>query len=365
MRRLAKILCILSAFSALPSLSIAGTESSGGGAGIFCPASVPNQPAVQLLDLYEGKVLEGYNIPETDEPHAEQLAKIANLFAFDFSLHQDFRFFLADIISRTRFLPPGVSIHVPSDLGNDAVPLPTGCTLGAIGFYRKDGTLLISSDAFQSLSETQKAAFFAHEALYKMYRRPAYYYPSSAIVRRLVANLFSDLKTEESVRSLSRYVHVTVEAVDPFANPTPRPGPFWHPSPGKEERFVIPEEAAAVLLDRVPEKAKIRLINDLVYDEDINVRHLGCTAPGQWRRIKLPKDASPEERFLEISLPADCKGLAVSVLSSSTMEQPDHSPTRVELEIDGEKWLEGTLRTSGSPNAYGGQPITLHFYFKE
>ncbi|MES2800943.1 MAG: hypothetical protein V4654_00495 [Bdellovibrionota bacterium] len=191
------------------SVSFAGVDS-GGGAGIFCPASITNQPSVQLLDLYEGRINYELEIPETNVPYEEQIEQALNKLSFDFSLKADMRKTLVALKANHKFLPVGVGIYVPPDLGEgEAVVMPTGCTLGAIGYYETNGTLKISNDAFSALSETQKAAFWMHEAFYSLDR---YYYiksekfmsvPNSKATRQFISQLFSQSATQEKLFKMS------------------------------------------------------------------------------------------------------------------------------------------------------------------
>lgn len=148
-------------------------QDTGGGAGIFCPANISDQPRVQLLDLYEGRINENLVIAESSTIYEEQIQEALERLSFDFSLQADMRETLSQLKINHKFLPSGVSIHAPSDLAFDdtaAVILPTGCTIGAIGYYEKSGILKISKDAYDMLTETQKAAFWIHEAFYKLVR---------------------------------------------------------------------------------------------------------------------------------------------------------------------------------------------------
>ncbi|MES2802634.1 MAG: hypothetical protein V4654_09105 [Bdellovibrionota bacterium] len=185
-------------------------QDTGGGAGIFCPASVTTQPRVQLLDLYEGRIKAELQILETNIPYQEQLEAILSKLSFDFSMQFEIRKALAEIEANHRFLPSGVGIHVPPDLGEgEAVLMPTGCVLGAIGYYEDGGVLKISRDAFELLSETQKTAFWLHEAFYKAERniktrstesQDLYLLKfTSKNTRKFIAQLFS---TEANLRKL-------------------------------------------------------------------------------------------------------------------------------------------------------------------
>lgn len=330
----------------------AGTESSGGGAGIFCPASVSGQPAVQLLDLYEGKIMEGYTFTDSADPYLSQLTATLELFRFDFSLFIDFKKTLTAIQGNIRFLPPGVSIHVPSDMGGQyAVPVPTGCTLGAIGFYQADGKLVISTDAFQSLSETQKAAFFAHEVLYKMQRTQRGSLNGSVDTRRLVANVFSDQKTPISLEELSRPMHFS--DFDDYGS--------WSPVLGKESFLMGRGQNQAILVDSKPERFKVRFLNSKKYADYVSFY---CKKGGDGKRridLRIPDDAPLNDRSVELPIPSDCAGLTIYASSDSQFELPGNSPSRFEIELDGEKWLEGEL-SQGTKNGASAVSIGLEFY---
>lgn len=237
---------ILFASSILSATALAdGIGSSGGGAGIFCPAVVVNQPPVQILDTYEGQIMDGFKYTESADPYEHQLqALIKHRLAFDFTIQFEFKENLDSIRANTNFLPAGVGIHVPSDLGNEMVPVPTGCHLGGIGFYQNE-KLYVSTDAFSQMSETQKAAFFAHEAFYRLRRLINPETTQSTRARKMVAAVFSDNATAQQLYETSRYLNWSLGTVGPWKK-------GWTVAPGAEKYFQYSGYWNAAYVDRKP-----------------------------------------------------------------------------------------------------------------
>lgn len=213
-----------------------GNESGGGGPGIFCPASVSTQPPVQLLDLYEGRHADpALVIPESNSPYEIQIQNVLQRLSFDLVLKNEFQSVLKIIRKSAKFLPSGVGINVPSDIGADApVLVPTGCSLAAIGYYSADNVLTISSDAFNAMTETHKAAFWAHETIYKIIRdnrdehdtRPI----TSKSTRLFVAYLFSKNPEWQKLYYLSN------ECWRNHLYPYDQLGEYWEPTYGRPYR---------------------------------------------------------------------------------------------------------------------------------
>jgi len=233
------------AFAALTTLTISspvfafieGNGTSGGGPGIFCPSSIAGQPSVQTLDIYEGRTNDGLVIPELPAPFKQQIANALQKLNFDFSLQIDLKNALTKVMGEASTYAPGVSIHVPPDLGkDDAVPYPTGCDIGAIGYYQSDSVLKVSADAYSPLSETQKAAFWLHEAFYMMVREfDGGSNDGSGPARSFVAHL---LAANQSVQILSNFGRPGTYQI--LAAPYQQKDPMnlWTPRSGNESRFL-------------------------------------------------------------------------------------------------------------------------------
>lgn len=328
--------------------AFAGPGSSGGGAGIFCPPSVTDQPSVQLLDLYEGKILSKYTYSESSVPYKKQLNDIAELLNFDFSVYLDFKKGLAELEAKTEFLPKGVSIAMPIDLGTEeAVIIPTGCNLNGVGYYQQD-KLIISTDAFSQLTETQKAAFFAHEAFYKMNRFFTEIYlqkkSSSISTRKLVAQLFSDQQSQIETKRLSR--PMTWEILGEKETQ-------WTVAANKRKFVAYEAQYSPILLKDKVNKASIEL-NVVKPDNDFNAQvFCQMVKDSRYGHVEL----NPlERRFvdgngktwvqLDFDIPKDC-----SVLYFQSMQR-DHSGntyrTQYRLSIEGEVFIRGA-----NAQAYG------------
>lgn len=191
-------ICLLASMPAF-----AGAGSSGGGAAIVCRDGNRKITSAELLDLYEGKVRFEYQIPgNASEPREQILAAIEKL-----NSHARYkplaRQVVAEVISRMRFLPPGVVFQSPEDLGGSyGIVMPDGCGVEGVGFYEADGTLKVSRSIYAAFSKTDQAAFIVHEALYKIARdRPTT--DNSAASRQLNAAVFSTDVSSDVIQKMS------------------------------------------------------------------------------------------------------------------------------------------------------------------
>lgn len=174
------------------SLSFAtGTETSGGGGVAVCRDQNKKIASAEMLDLFEAQFRFNYVVSKSSTLSARDqlinvIKKIENP-VFQKQVYQT----AAQIINSVQFLPPGIGMAPTTDLGKEyAVIVPEGCVIEPVGFYESDGTLKISRSVYQALSETDKAAFFLHESIYKLSRDLAYSKDSSSS-RQIVGSLFS------------------------------------------------------------------------------------------------------------------------------------------------------------------------------
>ncbi|MES2802075.1 MAG: hypothetical protein V4654_06255 [Bdellovibrionota bacterium] len=363
---------LLASFVTVISLSaFAGAESSGGAGGIFCPTTVANQPRVQLLDLYEGRINEGLEIPESNVPYEEQITQALNKLSFDFSLQMDMRKTLTDLKANHKFLPAGVGIHTPSDLGTDeAVVMPTDCTMGAIGFYESSGTLKISSDAFNSLSETQKAAFWMHEAFYKLVR---FYKESEAglvdakSTRIFVSKLFATNSTLQALVEASapgNWRNLKTIKAHSMQNSELN---SLQASAGKESWLLTGEHMSPL---KLPSRNQpLKLVAEAEGGKIIPGVLLGCT------RFRSPPTFSKESMYFEKNLdglyqehdaavvigkiPADCQALYISV--SHGGNEIAETKVRFKLFYGDQEVLWGTGKIQN--NGYSkGTDVSLPLY---
>lgn len=200
---LAPVITILLFVAPVPSF--AGAISGGGGAAVVCRNADHSIASAELLDLYEGKVRFGYEIPESPGLSADtQIATALDRLGDDRYVALKAKEFARDIIERIRYLPEGVSLNAPLDLGESyGAVVKEGCRMEGVGFYEADGTLKIARPVFSALSTTQKAALILHEAIYKI-DRTVENAANSARSRKLTAQFFStSLENNEILNELN------------------------------------------------------------------------------------------------------------------------------------------------------------------
>ena len=182
---IASLACMWTSFA----LAVGGI-SSGGGASVVCRDINKQIISAELLDLFEGSVRFGFDIQYSHEDPRTQLIN-----AID-NLHDNFKKVLvtevaSDILKHFVFLPVNVALAASNDLGDEyGVVVKEGCALEGVGFYEDDGTLKVSRSVYNAFSETDKAAFILHEAIYKIARDTSGH-KTSAPSRKLNALLFS------------------------------------------------------------------------------------------------------------------------------------------------------------------------------
>lgn len=187
---------MITAFSAY-----AGTKDGGGGGAYVCRNGKGSIRKAMLADLWEaqnttirwphkkGTLRVEKSNASAIEQFKKALAKLAEVDpGFASEVEAAFQKVWGDIV----VVPPEVSIAVPNDLKN--VFFPTGCPAEGMMYYDDDTELLnVRSDIFEAMdkeSQTDKAAAYMHEALYKVLRDQAGH-EDSRRARRLVGCLFS------------------------------------------------------------------------------------------------------------------------------------------------------------------------------
>lgn len=206
---------LLGSIFLLSSSAFAGKETSGGGGAAVCRDSNKKITSARLLDLYEGEVRFNYNIPQINQAPKEQIISVLSKIN-DQMLKQLIYQTTAQVIQSSVFLPAGVGMAPTTDLGKDyAVVVPEGCAVEPIGFYETDGTLKLSQSVYAALSQTDRAAFFVHESVYKMAREMAFRSDSSDS-RKIVASLFSNNTIEANLNIESLFYSATEYSLNYF-----------------------------------------------------------------------------------------------------------------------------------------------------
>lgn len=196
-----------------PSNSMFGGESSGGGGGFYCATN--NQ--TEVLDLWEGQAVYGFNINRSDEEVVTQIkSALDKLKVIIPLLHDDVKEIIFGLKETAEILPAGTTLAFP----HDALPDYTkeGCNLIGLMFYDsfKEAVMYEESSIQKLQSKTDEAALWVHEAIYKVLR-DKFKEANSRATRRLVGCLFSDncgekLKTTEQIISGKKQVYQCTNA---------------------------------------------------------------------------------------------------------------------------------------------------------
>lgn len=184
------------------ALGAAGGGDSGGGSVVVCRNSEGEIESVQLLDLFEGKIRHHHKHPSLNLDHTEILERLIPRLSFahfetgdsHWSFPEELREELYELKLKSEFLPHGVTLNQPTDLGSSyAIVVPDGCRVEAAGFREADGTFVIASTLYEPMDEVNKAAFWLHEAVYSIYSRTNSLDSSEGTwpIRKLVSTVFA------------------------------------------------------------------------------------------------------------------------------------------------------------------------------
>ena len=165
-----------------------GGHDGGGGQGVVCYNKENQIESVELLDLFEGRILEGLNIVEDHSSAAlEQLLALHqknqwyfNTFSSEESLKEFTKVF--------RLLPAGTRLKPIAD--SNSIFIPSNCKIEQLVNFQGPSRIFVVSDFWHMLSPTAQAALYAHELIWSYERNNGALYSSRA--RRTVARLFAD-----------------------------------------------------------------------------------------------------------------------------------------------------------------------------
>ena len=170
------------------SLSFAGGSDGGGGKAVVCyffdrPDKIAN---VELLDLYEGKILENLKINDDyDREPTEILNAVLDKAHFQ---EQDVRSMIASIHLGFHYLGRGVRLKPIGD--SNEIFIPANCKIEQIANFQGLSRIFVVKDFWDFLPQSHKAALMLHEALWYIERSAGSY--SSSRARRSVARFFSE-----------------------------------------------------------------------------------------------------------------------------------------------------------------------------
>ncbi len=177
------------------SAAWAGGKDGGGGGVVLCEGKV------RLLEIAEAEA-EGKPVLESQNSYEVQLDEVIDWVT---SIDQQTGQKLAQVLSKVKnrsFLKQKV-VNPQPDTGHVwKKAIPKNCRLEWAGYYTdSQDKLEISKDLFDQMSETNKAAFYLHEAIYSVARNRSSE-ETSLFTRILVAELLR--KEEAAVYKLTR-----------------------------------------------------------------------------------------------------------------------------------------------------------------
>ncbi len=168
---------------AVAQASVGGVDG-GGGKSIVCRDGAGAIKSAEVLDLYEGRIMFGLNIQETNHPMALQIKKaLSNIPANSRGLIE---FYVDQVQKNMKVTPAGTQL-LPIDDSFEVI-VQSGCSAEQAANYYSDKMILVSGDIWGSLSETGKAALVLHEAVYASNRLVGA--TNSRQSRHIVANIF-------------------------------------------------------------------------------------------------------------------------------------------------------------------------------
>lgn len=162
----------------------AGGVDGGGGKSIVCRDNSGIIQSAEILDLYEGRIMFGLNIYESNEPMASQIKAALN--AIPVNSRGLIEVYANQVQKNMKITPAGTQL-LPIDDSFEVIA-PKGCTAEQAANYYNDKMILVSGDIWANLSETGKAALILHEAVYAVNRVAGA--TNSRQSRHIVANIF-------------------------------------------------------------------------------------------------------------------------------------------------------------------------------
>jgi hypothetical protein len=161
-----------------------GAISGGGGKGVVCRDPSGAITSAQTLDLYEGRVLYGLNIPVFNKVTMQtQLAHALSIIPKSVRpLIEGY----ANSVQQNMRLVHGIDLQPIDDAL--VVALPQGCMAEQLANYFSDTNVVVNGDIWDRMSESDRAALILHEAVYKAAR--LYGATDSQRSRHVVASLF-------------------------------------------------------------------------------------------------------------------------------------------------------------------------------
>lgn len=185
------VITILFSFLISPLCFATGGVDAGGGGAFVCRNADGSVRDSELLDLWEANVVRKWPISRSNESVDAQIEKALTRLA---SIDPTFATYISaevrEIQASYEVLPSNIAVAPPTDALNGY--MKPGCPLEGMMYFDGDlNRMRLSGNIFDNLlSNTDKAASFLHEAIYKHYR-DSFMDSDSRHSRKLVGCLFS------------------------------------------------------------------------------------------------------------------------------------------------------------------------------
>lgn len=176
---------------------VEGTINGGGGKGILCAKN--NTKSIEVLDLYEARVLYGLNIKHKPQTEDEALDLVIALITKHFWNPDtipmgDFQkiakeSFRKNFYNNIKFISAGQKLKLVNDSFEPLVE--QGCEMVQIAVYYDESLLLVDKELWDQLDWLNKMALIAHEGFYFQDRQNGS--TNSMASRKLVGQLFSEI----------------------------------------------------------------------------------------------------------------------------------------------------------------------------
>jgi hypothetical protein len=161
-----------------------GGHDGGGGQGVVCYEGSEIR-SVELLDFYEGRILEDYEIESFPGDYLQIYDHVTKSKSPTSRIAKFFS--VAPQAVKFKFLSKGLRLNKIEDSGSFV--LPVDCKIEQIANFQGVKRVFIVQDFWEKMSETDKAGLYMHEYLWFLERLKGV--KKSIRVRRNVARFFS------------------------------------------------------------------------------------------------------------------------------------------------------------------------------
>ena len=164
-----------------------GGIDGGGGNAVVCYDDQDQIESVEMLDLYEGKILYSRLFSELEVSFQQKIEELSNAIygAGNFDI---FNFRYSQVESGLKFLPAGVRLKEIQDSSH--IFIPPSCKIEQLANYYNDQNIFVVSDFYSKMDDLNKFALLLHETIYSLERDNGV--TNSRYARRVVSHLLSD-----------------------------------------------------------------------------------------------------------------------------------------------------------------------------